>query len=120
MITISTDSNNDWTLDADGNLKMVVDLEAVLQTAEHLAKTLLGEMILALTQGVPFWDVAFGASPNIAQFEAFLRERILQTPNVTEVSELFAQQVGDEILYTAVIVTIYGTGRIGNGLQLSN
>lgn len=116
MITIATDGTNDFMLDANGNLAMYRDLAAVLQTAEHLAKTLAGEMILALTDGVPFWDVSFGASPNIAQFEAFLIERIKQTPDVIEVQDMYAQQVGDELRYTATIITIYGTGAIGNGI----
>lgn len=116
MITISTGANNDILLGPDGNLALVRDLEAVKQTAEHLAYTLAGEMVLALTQGVPFWGVAFSPSPNMAQFEAFLRERILETPDVTEVSELSAQLVGENILYTATIQTIYGIGVIGNGL----
>lgn len=116
MITISTDSNNNIALDQAGNFALVRDLEAVKQTAEHLALTLTGEMILALTEGVPFWPVTFGPSPNIAQFEAFLTERIKKMPEITEVADLFAQQVGDEILYTATIITIYGPARVGNGI----
>lgn len=120
MITISTTTNNDFARDAAGNITLVTGLSAVLQTAEHLAYTLTGEMIMALTEGVPFWDTAFSPTPNIAQFEAFLRERILQTPDVLEVLNLEAQQVGDELLYTATLRTPYGDGVIGNGLQLSN
>jgi hypothetical protein len=116
MITISTTTNNDIHRDASGNLALVRNLPAVLQTAEHLAYTLAGEMVLALTQGVPFWPTAFGATPNIAQFEAFLAERIKECPDVVEVQDLSAQQVSDRLLYTATIITIYGEGVIGNGV----
>lgn len=116
MITIATTTNNDLVLNAEGNLSLIRDLPAVLQTAEHLAYTLAGEMVLALTQGVPFWATAFGPTPNIAQFEAFLRQRILECPDVIDVQDLSAQQDGETLLYTATIVTIYGTGVIGNGL----
>lgn len=116
MITFETDFNNDLVLDESNNLSLLTALPAVSQTAEHYAYTLRGEMLFAADLGVPFFDVAFGATPNIAQFESFMKSRIMETPDVIRINELTSQQVDDSLLYNAEIVTIYGVGIITNGL----
>lgn len=114
MITIATDSNNDIFIGPDGNIAFARDLEAVSQTAEHYAKTLLNEMIQDYDRGVPFFIVAFGSNPSIPQFEAAMKARILQSPGVTGIRSFETTQDGDVLRYTATIETIYGAG-IVNG-----
>ena len=112
MRTLGTDASNDLNLLPTGTLQVLRDIDAVSQTARQYASTLLGEMIHAADQGVPFFGVAFGTQPNLSQFEAVMRRRILECPNVQQVIELSAQQTGDVLGYTATIVTDFGTGTI--------
>lgn len=112
MRTLSVDENNDLILNDQGRLPILTGIDAVAQTARQYASTLLGEMIHAIDRGVPYFTVAFGASPNISQFEAVMRRRLLECPGVLRVSELSARQNGDALGYTATIVTEFGTGTI--------
>ena len=112
MRTLGTDSNNDLNLLPTGTLQILANIDAVSQTARQYASTLQGEMIHAVDQGVPYFAVAFAGQPNESQFEAVMRRRILECPNVQQVIELSAQQAGDVLGYTATIVTDFGTGTI--------
>lgn len=108
MRTLGVDENNDLMLNPQGRLPILPDVLAVAQTARQYASTLLGEMIHAIDRGVPYFTVAFGASPNISQFEAVMRRRLLECPGVLRVPELSAQQNGDILGYTATLVTEFG------------
>ena len=112
MRTFSVNENNDLLLNELGNLTFKTDIDAVLLTARQYASTLLGEMIHAADEGIPYFGVAFGSSPNIAQFEAGLRRRLLQCPGVIRIDELTAQQAGDVLGYTATITTEFGQGKV--------
>lgn len=112
MRTLNVNADNDLVLNELGYLSFATDLDAVLLTARQYASTLLGEMIHAADEGIPYFGVAFGSSPNIAQFEAGLRRRLLQCPGVIRIDELTAQQVGDTLGYTATITTEFGQGTV--------
>lgn len=112
MITISTNSDNDMTLGSDGNLSIVSGIEAVSQTAAHYAQTILNEMIQDYDRGVPFFIVAFGADVSLPQFEAAMRARILQAPEVIGIRTFEVEQTGDVLRYTATIETTYGSAVI--------
>ena len=112
MRTLNVNADNDLVLNELGYLSFATDIDAVLLTARQYASTLLGEMIHNADQGVPYFGVAFGSSPNIAQFEAGLRRRLLQCPGVIRIDELTAQQVEDVLGYTATITTEFGQGKV--------
>ena len=112
MRTLNVNAGNDLVLNEFGYLSFASDIDAVLLTARQYASALLGEMIHNADQGVPYFGVAFGASPNIAQFEAGLRRRLMQCPGVIRIDELTAQQVGDILGYTATITTEFGQGTV--------
>lgn len=112
MRTLNVNADNDLVLNELGYLSFATDIDAVLLTARQYASALLGEMIHNADQGVPYFGVAFGSSPNIAQFEAALRRRLLQCPGVIRIDELTAQQVGDVLGYTATITTEFGQGKV--------
>ena len=112
MRTLNANADNDLVLNDLGYLSFATDIDAVLLTARQYASALLGEMIHNADQGVPYFGVAFGSSPNIAQFEAGLRRRLLQCPGVIRIDELTAQQVGDVLGYTATITTEFGQGTV--------
>lgn len=112
MITFAGDENNDWTLDREGNIAMLTGASAVSQTSVEFAKTRLGEMIHQINIGIPFFITAFDRSPNLAQFEAAMRRRLLTVPDVLSITALQAEISGDALKYTATLKTIYGAAYI--------
>lgn len=106
----TVDSNNDLVLATNGNLSISSGLQAVMQACEQAAKAQLGEMILAVDEGMPNFDVVWNGAPNIPQFEAYLIARLNSVEGVTEVSEVSASASAGVLTYTATIKTIYGDG----------
>jgi len=111
-LTVAVDDTNDLFIGADGSLSLRSDLLAVLQNCEHAAKTMRGEMIYAVDEGLPNFDTVWSGSPNRLQFEAFLRSALEEVEGVIEVQDLTSEQVADVLTYRAVISTIYGIGSI--------
>lgn len=109
MITFQTDDDNDFVTLTNGNLAIVSDRQAVAQEAKHFAATARAEMIHAYDEGIPFLREAFSKQPNLAQFEASLRRRLLDTPDVTSIVSLDTQIEGETLKYTATLQTTYGT-----------
>lgn len=108
----AVDANNDLFIASDGNLARASGLAAVLQAAEHAAKTLLSEMMYATDQGIPAFETVWSGSPKLAQFEAYMRRALLAVENVTDVTALTAATSGDALSYAATIHTTYGAGTI--------
>ncbi|MDX3877595.1 hypothetical protein EUC41_08415 [Achromobacter denitrificans] len=109
MITFQTDDDNDFVTLPNGNLAMAEDRDAVAQEAKHYAATARAEMIHAYDEGIPFLREAFSKQPNLAQFEASLRRRLLGTPDVTGIVSLVTQIESETLKYTATLQTTYGT-----------
>lgn len=103
---------NDIYLDDMGNISLSFDLKAVLEACSQAAQTLLGEIIFNQNQGIPYKETVWIGVPNVQQYTAALRVAFLNVPNVVEVVSLFTDQVNNELTYTAVIRTIYGSGGI--------
>lgn len=108
----TVDSNNDLVLASNGNLSISAGLEAVMQACEQAAKAQLGEMILAVDDGMPNFSTIWNGAPNIAQFEAYLVVRLGEVDGVTEVSDVSASASAGVLSYTATIKSIYGEGVI--------
>jgi hypothetical protein len=108
MRTFVADTLNDLVIGSNGNLNTYGDINAIAQTARQFMQARRGEMIHKADEGVPFDFIVWGASPNIAQFEAVGRARLLQAPDVLEVLDFTATQSGDILTYTAVIRTTAG------------
>lgn len=112
MRTFKTDQNNDFVQDASGNLVIFSGIEAEAQESRHFASTARGEMIHQTQNGVPFFPLSFGATPSIPQFEASIRARLRQSPDVIEVLSVEASQLSDTLVYTANIRTSSGVTEI--------
>lgn len=109
MRSFSSDENNDLYI-AGRNLAISSDLQAVLEVAKHAAQAILGEMVFAKTQGMPYFETVWAGNPTSAPFEAAFRERIVEIEGVESIASLEVSQVGDAMQYRAEIVTVYGTG----------
>lgn len=112
MLTLSTNTNNDLYLDPRGRIAMVRDIEAVLQTCEHVIKTRLGEYIYDTDRGIPYFETVWDGIPNLIQFEAAARSAILGVTGVTEVISFRSVVIDATLTYEAVIKTIYGVGTV--------
>lgn len=111
-ITISTDTNNDIYIGTNGSLSTSSGIDAVLLACEHAAKTQLGEMIFAVDQGIPNFTEIWNGTPNILQFDAYLRRAIVAVDGVESVTDLQIYTSDNKLTYQATIQTIYGTGAI--------
>lgn len=111
MKTFATTDTNDLAL-VGRSLVLDSDLQAVLDVCKHCAQAVLGEMVFAKQQGMPYFETVWVGAPTTAPFEAAFRERILQVDGVSGIDELTTEQVGDTMRYRAVIATIYGPGAI--------
>lgn len=107
-LSLATNEQRDIYIGRDGSLATLAGAEAVGAAAQSNASALLGEMLYAADQGVPFFDVALGGSRNLAQFEAYTRRAIAQTPGVVRVESFEVSTEGDVLRYSARILTIYG------------
>lgn len=114
MRTLAVNSENDLYLDNNGNLAVAIDLQAVLQNCEHAVKVRLGEVVLDITEGVPYFETIFSGSQEVAQFDAALRQAVLDVEGVLEVIDLTTVQEDHQFNYTMTIRTIYGIG-VANG-----
>jgi len=112
MRCFGRDDNNDLML-AGGAVSVVSGLQATLQTCEHVAKARLGEMVLNVGAGLPYFETVWAGTPNPAPWEAAFRARVLQVDGVLEISDLTIALEGDTMTYSATIVTTFGTGVIG-------
>ncbi len=112
MKTISTTVDNDIFMGDDGRLSVATGLEAAGKTAKHYAATSRAEMIHAFDDGIPFFQTVFARDVSLAQFEAALRRRLLNSPGVVGIEALETFQDGDVLRYTATIVTDYGQASI--------
>lgn len=110
ILTFGVNSSNDIYLDSVGNLALVYDLTAITQQCQQVAKTLLGEMIYNVNQGIPYQQTLWVGVPNIGQYTSALRSAFLAVDGVLEVVSLITSQSENTLTYTAVIRTIYGNG----------
>jgi hypothetical protein len=111
-LVLAVNGSNDLYVGPDGSLATAEGLFAVMQACQQAAQTQLGEMIYAVDQGVPNFTTIWNGSPNLAQFDAFLRRALLAVPDVTGVESLEIDRSGNTVSYVARIQTSFGTGAI--------
>jgi hypothetical protein len=108
-LMLAVNARNDLYLSSDGNLARNTDLDAIMQAAQHAAQTQLGEMIYATDAGVPNFDTVWSGSPNLSQFDAFLRRAILGVDGVQQILDLDVTLADNALRYRVVIQTVFGT-----------
>lgn len=107
MRTLTVDKNNDLVLKA-GKVDVSFDLIATQQACEQAVKAMIGEMVLNVDEGMPNFEVIWNGNPNVAQFEAFVRSRLLDVEGVTDIISLSSNLINDKVVYNAEIQTVYG------------
>lgn len=115
MKSFGVNANNDMYIGPDGNLVISTGLQAVLEVCAQKTKTILGELVLNVDQGIPYFQSVFSGTQNLQQFAAYLRSTILVVPGVTGINSLNFSKVGDTLIYVIEINTIYGNGTVTDG-----
>lgn len=106
--TFATDLTNDLVIAQDGALAIATGVDAVGFACRSTARVLRNEMVLAYDQGIPFRTTAWAGVPNVAAFEAALRQRLLAVADVTGIVSLTTSRVNNRLGYVAIIRTVYG------------
>ena len=112
MSTFVVDKKNDLVL-TGGTFAVVGGIDGALLAAKHYAQTLRGEMMHHMQSGVRFFDTVFNAS-RLQLFEMDFRRRVMQHDDVRAVTDFDARIVGNDLVYSATIETIYGAGVINS------
>jgi hypothetical protein len=115
MRTIGVNENNDIYLGPDGNFVVLTGKDAIAQSCKQAAQTLKGEMIFQINQGLPDFQTVWDGEPNVPQFEAALRQELLNVPGVTGIKDLSAAVRDGILYYTVEILTDTGEIEVING-----
>ena len=107
---LAVDAKNDLYIAEDGNLAIHTGLLAVMQACAQAVKTQFGSVVLQTNIGVPSFELIWSGTPNLLQYDVFLRRAILSVPDVLEVVSLDIQAADNKVTYQATIRTIYGPG----------
>lgn len=112
MITFQSTASNDFALDAGKSLSLTVGVDGLMQTARQHMQARRGEMFLAADKGVPFAELVWAGTPNVAQFEAAGRATLLQVEGITAVLSFTARLDNNDLNYVALIRTIFGEAEL--------
>jgi hypothetical protein len=112
--TFAVDENGDISVGPDGNFTILEGIEAVQNVCLDAVRTQLGEMVLAVDQGIPYFDAVWSGVPNIPQFEAALRKAVLAVDGVVRIISLNVIIQNDVLSYSMSILTSYGEGSISD------
>ena len=108
MRTFLSNSQQDLVLGSDGLLQIGNSFEFRAQAYRQFMLARRGEMIHEMTRGIPYEQIVWSGTPNVAQFEAAARATLSQVPGTVEILAFSATLEGDELLYTANILTDSG------------
>jgi hypothetical protein len=70
---------------------LVDDTKQIMQNLAIRLRFILGEWYLDITQGVPYFEVFFRKAPNQIQIESILKEEIVTTRGILELTGFESQ-----------------------------
>lgn len=70
----------------DFDFQLFDDTNQIMQNLAIRLRFVLGEWFLDLTQGVPYFEVFFKKAPNQIQIESILKEEIVNTRGIVELT----------------------------------
>jgi len=112
MITFQSTASNDFAISAGKSLSLLGGVDGIMQTARQHMQARRAEMFLNASNGIPFAELAWAGTPNVAQYEAAGRATLLQVEGITAVLSFTARLDGDVLSYIANIRTIFGEGQL--------
>lgn len=112
MRALSENANNDLFLGPDNKLSVSEGLLALVQTTKSAVEVQKGELIFSKEKGIPTDQALWSGTPDLQQFEFYVRKTILAISGVIEILTFEAEIIDDHVDYTAQIKTIYGEGEV--------
>lgn len=110
MKSMLTDSNNDLYLDGKRNLAFGSDIQAVVQVVQNELNTLLGEIQMDTTLGIPYFETIFNkTSPDVSAWEGYMIEVAEKVDGVVRVDEMTSSITDNTLTYKMTIITEYGS-----------
>lgn len=111
--TLSVDANNDLFVNTSGSISVSTNQDALVFMCEHVAKTILGELVLQGDVGIPYFQTMWNGTPNLAQAENALRAAWLNVDGVLGIVSLASFVQDNTLFYNATIKTVYGEVSLG-------
>lgn len=108
MITIGINDNNDIYLDAEGNLAVKKDLDAMGDIFINKAETNRGELIYDDEKGIDFFNTIFSSPCYPDLFQTQLMSELENTEETQGVTGFTFETSGGVYGYRAKIQTSYG------------
>lgn len=109
MKSFLTDENNDLKLDGVRNIAIGEDINAVVQLVQNALNTLLGEIQLNTSLGVPYFETILNKqNPNVSVWESYMVEEAEKVNGVVRVNNIQTRIENNVLSYTMEILTIYG------------
>jgi len=114
MKTFATDfETNDLYLDGTHSIATRSDIDAVLNVVENSLRTLMGEIQLNTTLGVPYFETILQIqSPDVAVWEGYMIQEAEKVDGVIRVNSMRSKIENNILTYEMEILTKYGTGTI--------
>lgn len=112
MSTIFEINSDNGFLVKGGTINRVSGLAAVVINCQHEVQTIRGEDPFRKNKGMPNFQTIWNGTPNVLQFEFFLRQTLLAVKNVDRVSNFQAEVVDNVLNYSIVIETPFGSDLI--------
>jgi len=111
--TFGVNANNDLFIGPNGNLVILQGNQAVAAACVSTSRASLGEEVLAVKSGLPFFQAVFVGVPNIPAFNSALIQALQQVQGVVSVTNVTSSLIklanGKTALsYTATIESQYG------------
>ena len=92
-----------------GNIDILQGEDAVEAACQTTSLMLLGEAVLATTLGIPYFQAVWiGRMPNLAVYESYLRQAILNVQGVIGIESLTIGVTEGVLSYTATIQNVFG------------
>lgn len=117
--TIATNQKNDIFIAPNGNLAIAKGIAGVEDGCQTASQAQLGEMVLAITSGVPNFQTVWIGSPTVKIWESYLQNTILAVKGVLSVVSITVTIGSNKLIYIAKISSIYGllelSGQIPTG-----
>lgn len=109
MKTIATDDNNDLFINAEGNIKISDDLDALANISKNAVLVNQGELEYNQQKGIPYLETIFTDNVNTDMFQANIIQTLEALDGVERVSA-FSFDIKDGVYsYRVEEITEYGT-----------
>ena len=108
VFSILTNSANDLYVGPSGSVATSSGLLAVEAACATASQVQLAEAIYQDQLGQPTFESVWNGTPNLAMYEAALRQTLLGVPGVVNVTSINAEVNGNTLSYTAQIESVYG------------